>query len=300
MSSTSSSTSTALKVQPLTSHNRASVAQLLFDDHMKSVTPLFNFIKLRPLALILWTAIATAILKYRQTSLGNYLEILTVASGAILVAQGVLFLVLLYEASTSAPGFKGVGRLEVFGDADRKESAVASGVASGSAAAAAAGAKKRTNVEASKEQQEVEEEEEVKGGSLAGKDNKFFVLQNATSTRVVGCIGAVVDRSKNQAILTTWAVQPSDQRRGAGTLLLKTLMDSIVASSKKEKVQVVRVVLQGYQVPALRLFHKFGFVQVDRSPEWMGEKVVLEMSVKDWGRNLEKAQEQIRTAQKQE
>ncbi|KAF9909192.1 hypothetical protein EC991_008952 [Linnemannia zychae] len=298
MPSTSSTTSTTLKVQPLTSQNRASVAQLLFDDHMKSVTPLFNLIKLRPLALLLWTAISTAIFKYRQTALGNYLEILTVASGAILIAQGVLFLVLLYEASTTAPGPKGVGRLEFFGDADRKEeSAVATGVASGST-----GAKKRTDVGASKEQgqEEQQQEEEVKGGSLAGKDNKFFVLQNAASTRVVGCIGAVVDRSKNQATLTTWAVQPSDQRRGAGTLLLKTLMDSIVESSKKEKVQAVKVYLQGYQVPALRLFHKFGFVQIDRSPEWMGENVVLEMKVKDWARNLEKAQEQIRAAQKQE
>ncbi|KAG0378155.1 hypothetical protein BGX24_004621 [Mortierella sp. AD032] len=252
---------------------------------MKTVTPLFHFIKLRPLALLLWTAIATAILKFRQTSLGNFLEILTVASGAILIAQAVLFLVLLYEASTTAPGHTGVGRLELFGDSDRKEVAVVKG-----------GAKKRTTAEATLTNKEQEQEdEEVKGGSLAGKDNKFFVLEKSGSQRVVGCIGAVVDRSKNQATITTWTVNPDDQRRGAGTLLLKTLMDAIVDSAKKEKVQTVRVHLQGYQVPALRLFHKFGFVQVDRCPEWMGERVVVEMSVKDWSQNLEKAQAQIQS-----
>jgi N-acetylglutamate synthase-like GNAT family acetyltransferase len=260
---------------------------------MKSVTPLFHFLKLRPLALLLWTAIATGIFKYRKTNLGSYLEILTVMAGAVIVAQGVLFLTLLYEASTTAPGHLGVGQLEVFGDQDLKEEI---GAASGSSTG---GVKKRTAAAAATTATTTssEADEIVKGGSLAGKDNKFFVLEK--SNRVIGCIGAKVDRSKSEAVITPWAVNTDDQRRGAGTLLLKTLMDSISESAKKEKVQVVRVRLQGYQVPALRLFHKFGFVQTDRTPEWMGERVTLEMNVKDWGKNLTKAQELDR-AQKQE
>ncbi|KAF8941007.1 hypothetical protein BGZ47_007517 [Haplosporangium gracile] len=283
--------SSSLKVHPLTSQNRAGVAQLVFDSHMKSVTPLFHFLKLRPLAFLLWTAIATGIFKYRQTKLGSYLEILTIMAGTVIVAQGVLFLALLYEASTTAPGHLGVGQLEVFGDQDRQKD----GGASSSKTAGAGGAKKRNVAESAtttttplETKEEEEEEAVVKGGSLAGKDNKFFVLEK--SGRVIGCIGAVIDRTKNEATLTNWAVNAGDQRRGAGTLLLKTLMDAIAESSKKEKVQTVRVKLQGYQVPALRLFHKFGFVQTDRTPEWMGERVVLEMSVKDWGRNLAEAQ----------
>ncbi|KAG0079706.1 hypothetical protein BGZ90_001918 [Linnemannia elongata] len=277
-----SSLSTSLKVQPLTSQNRAGVAQLVFDSHMKSVTPLFHFLKLRPLALLLWTAIATGIFKYRQTTLGNYLEILTIMAGTVIVAQGVLFLTLLYEASTTAPGHLGVGRLEYFGDQDRSQDEKAGAAGSSSAG----GAKKRVVAESTTT--EKDEDVVVKGGSLAGKDNKFFVLEK--SNRVIGCIGAVVDRSKNEAVLTNWVVNTDDQRRGAGTLLLKTLMDAISESAKKEKVQTVRVKLQGYQVPALRLFHKFGFVQVDRTPEWMGERVLLKMSIKDWGRNLAKVQ----------
>lgn len=222
------------------------------------------------------------------------MEILTVMAGAVIIAQGVLFLTLLYEASTTAPGHLGVGQLEVFGDQDRKEE---SDVPSGSSTG---GAKKRTATAESTTATTTtssEADNVVKGGSLAGKDNKFFVLEK--SGRVIGCIGAKVDRSKSEAILTTWAVNTDDQRRGAGILLLKTLMDSICESAKKEKVQVVRVRLQGYQVPALRLFHKYGFVQTDRTPEWMGERVALEMNVKDWGRNLAKAQELDKT-QKQE
>ncbi|KAF9080130.1 hypothetical protein BGX23_002608 [Mortierella sp. AD031] len=287
--SSSSSLSPSLKVQTLTSQNRAGVAQLVFDSHMKSVTPLFHFLKLRPLALLVWTAISTAILKYRQTSLRDYLEILTVLAGAVIVAQGVLFLTLLYEASTTAPGHKGVGKLEVFGDLDDQ---VVAGASSSSATGGAA--KKRAATEsvttATTTTTGKDAEEEVKGGSLAGKDNKFIVLSKSSTGRVVGCIGAVVDRTKGEATLTTWAVNTEDQRRGAGTLLLKTLMDQVVESSKKTKVKVVRVTLQGYQVPALRLFYKFGFVQVDRAPEWMGERVVLEMQVKDWSANLAKAQ----------
>lgn len=276
----------------MTSQNRAGVAQLVFDSHMKSVTPLFHFLKLRPLAILLWTAIATGIFKYRQTSLGSLLEILTVMAGSVIVAQGVLFLTLLYEASTTAPGHLGVGRLEYFGDQDRLQDEKGAGSSS------VGGVKKRAVAEstttAAVAATEKDEDVVVKGGSLAGKDNKFFVLEK--SNRVVGCIGAVVDRSKNEATLTNWVVNPDDQRRGAGTLLLKTLMDAISESAKKEKVQTVRVKLQGYQVPALRLFHKFGFVQVDRTPEWMGERVLLEMSIKDWGQNLAKAQAE---AQKQ-
>ncbi|KAG0283873.1 hypothetical protein BGZ96_011758 [Linnemannia gamsii] len=293
--SSSSPAASSLKVHPLTSQNRAGVAQLVFDSHMKTVTPLFHFLKLRPLALLVWTAIATGIFKYRKTSLGNYVEILTVMAGAVIVAQGVLFLTLLYEASTTAPGHLGVGQLEVFGDQDRKEEI---GAASGSSTG---GVKKRTTTAESAATTATtstsEADNEVKGGSLAGKDNRFFVLEK--SDRVIGCIGAKVDRSKSEAVLTIWAVNTDDQRRGAGTLLLKTLMDSISESAKKDKVQVVRVRLQGYQIPALRLFHKYGFVQTDRAPEWMGERVTLEMNVKDWGRNLAKAQE-LDQAQKQE
>lgn len=200
----------------------------------------------------------------------------------MIVAQGVLFLTLLYEASTTAPGHLGVGRLEYFGDQDRSQDEKAGAAGSSSAGEA----KKRVVAESTTT--EKDEDVAVKGGSLAGKDNKFFVLEK--SNRVIGCIGAVVDRSKNEAVLTNWVVNTDDQRRGAGTLLLKTLMDAISESAKKEKVQTVRVKLQGYQVPALRLFHKFGFVQVDRTPEWMGERVLLEMSIKDWGRNLAKVQ----------
>ncbi|KAF9922705.1 hypothetical protein FBU30_007162 [Linnemannia zychae] len=281
------SSAPTLKVHALNSQNRAGVAQLVFDTHMKSVTPLFYFLKLRPLALILWTAISTGILRFRHTSLNNYLEILTVLAGSVIIAQAILFLTLLYEASTTAPGHLGVGQLEVFGDLDQQELGSSSSVAS-----ASGGSKKRSPADSTAAPTTSLDKnmDEVKGGSLAGKDNKFFVLEK--TSRVVGCIGAVVDRSKSQATLTNWAVNAEDQRRGAGTLLLKTIMDSLVEDNKKNKVDVVKVKLQGYQIPALRLFHKFGFVQIDRTPEWMGERVLLELKLKDWKANLAKVQAQ--------
>ncbi|KAF8925661.1 hypothetical protein EDD21DRAFT_358259 [Dissophora ornata] len=278
MSSTSPSPSLALQVQPLSSSNRAKVAQLLFDTHMRSVPTTFNFLKLRPMALILWTAISTLILKFRQTHLQNYSEVLTVLSGSVILAQAALFISLLYDATKQASGSQVVGQLENFVDQEssaQEKKAVGAGI-------------KKRSTESSSSTAAAEPESVVPTvkKTAANKDNMFWVLEKHGEP--IGSIGTVVDRARGEARLVSWAVLESHQRNGCGTLLLKTAMDHLskqgISHNKDVKVQTVRVVLQGSQVPALRLFHKFGFKQLDRTPEWLGERVVLEIATKDWGK----------------
>ena len=119
---------------------------------------------------------------------------------------------------------------------------------------------------------------------LKKEDNLFWVLEKGGLP--IGSIGATVDKTKDEARLECWVVQEKHQRNGCGTLLLKTAMDQL--SEKKTKVKTVRVVLQGYQIPALRLFYKFKFQQIDRTPEWLGERVVLEIATKDWVKDQKK------------
>ncbi|KAG0203995.1 hypothetical protein BGX28_003923 [Mortierella sp. GBA30] len=292
----------SLKVQPLTSQNRSGVSQLLFDSHMRSVPASFQFLKLRPMAFLIWTAISTAIFKYRKTHLQNYGEILVVLSGSVILAQSALFLALLYEASTQAPGPEVVGKLDEFLDQDlnqdqdqsedrsKKTSGTRRGEVEGERGGVNNdnGVKKRT-VESSSSGSEPAsatssaQKKSIDNNNSDKKGNKFWVLEK--NQEPIGCIGALVDKTKGEAELVSWAVVPRNQRNGAGTLLLKTAMDQLSGMNnqkKTKKVEKVRVVLQGSQIPALRLFHKLGFVQVDRSPEWLGEKVVLEMGTKDW------------------
>ncbi|KAI1319779.1 hypothetical protein EDD11_003164 [Mortierella claussenii] len=297
------SSSGSLRVQPLTSQNRGHVGQLVMDTHMRSVPALFNLLKLRPLALILWTAISTVILKWRQTHLSNYQEVLTVLAGSVILAQGVLFLTLLYEATTQVPGNDVVGQLNNFVDHDQDQNqdlkspemeASASEVTVGAAKKRSAAGTAGTESESGQvERMPKDQVATLKAAREARKDNRFWVLENCQAEGgVVGCIGALINKTNSSARLVTWAVQQNHQRNGCGTLLLKAAMDQLSGiekdtcfsgqSSKKDKVQKVTVVLQGFQVPALRLFHKFGFKQVDRTPEWMGEKVVLEILTKDW------------------
>ncbi|KAG0365552.1 hypothetical protein BC939DRAFT_457653 [Gamsiella multidivaricata] len=300
--------SSSLKIQALSSTNRPGVAQLLFDTHMRSVPASFNFLKLRPMALILWTAISTAIFKFRQTHLQNYSEVLTILAGSVILAQAILFLTLLYEASTAASGPEVVGRLDAFGDQDQEQvqdqgQQQKDGTsATATAAKASSGSLKKRSTEPSgsnvpSSSPSASSASANNSNSSSNKeDNRFWVLEQNNGP-VIGCIGALVDKRSNEARLVNWAVQEPHQRNGCGTLLLKTAMDQLSGNPsagtttssasfiKKNKVQTVKVVLQGSQVPALRLFYKFGFKQVDRMPEWMGERVELEIATKDWVKN---------------
>ncbi|KAG0042005.1 hypothetical protein BGZ83_001027 [Gryganskiella cystojenkinii] len=265
----------SLKVQPLTSQNRAIVSQLIFDNHVRSVPSIFNFIKLRPIALVVWTAISTAIFKLRSTTLQNYSEILTVLAGSIIVTQGLLFLVLLYEATTQASGPQVVGKLNLFADKD-----VAATTGSSTSTLSKTD-KKTAEKRATSSSSDDKSKNDIVPVTANNKDNQFWVLE--IKELPVGCIGATIERSSGVAKLELWEVAEIHRRNGAGTLLLKTAMDQL--STKSSGIKTVRVILQGYQVPALRLFYKFGFQQVDRVPEWMGERVVLEISTKDWVKN---------------
>ncbi|KAG0216485.1 hypothetical protein BGX31_000602 [Mortierella sp. GBA43] len=288
MSSSSTSTS-SLRVQPLTRHNRPGVAGLIFDSHMKSVSTLFQFLRLRPVTLILWTCISTVLLKYRQTTFQNYSEIMFVFSVSVFLAQAVLFLTLLYEASKQAPGPEIVGKLNMFLDQDqdqdrdqdasqqdsKKQDQTTAAAATGSSTAtstATAGSVTNRSTSSSSSQRPGEVLFDKK------QDNLFWVLEK--DGVAVGSIGALVDKSQGVARLECWVVREDHRRNGCGSVLLKTAMDQL--SEKKSKVKSVRVVLQGYQVPALRLFHKFKFEQLDRTPEWLGERVVLEISTQTW------------------
>ncbi|KAF9111648.1 hypothetical protein BGX27_004628 [Mortierella sp. AM989] len=275
--------SSSLKLQPLNSKNRPGAGQLLFDTHMRSVPATFNLLKLRPVALILWTAISTAILKFRGTFHQNYHEVITILAGSVILAHGALFLSLLYEASTQAPGPDIAGKLEVFVDQDQGQNgSTQSSSGSTSSDANAKGAKKRTT-ESSSSSVVVSSTATPATSIKANKDNKFLVLEK--SGEPIGCIGAEVNKARGEAQLVTWAVRDTHQRNGGGTLLLKAMMDQLSESNKKDsgsKIQTVKVVMQGSQVPALRLFHKFGFKQIDRTPEWLGERVVLEITTKEW------------------
>ncbi|KAF9355596.1 hypothetical protein BGX26_006373 [Mortierella sp. AD094] len=267
--------SSSLKLQPLNSGNRPGVAQLLFDTHMRSVPATFNLLKLRPVALLLWTAIATAILKFRKTALQEYHEVITILAGSVLLAHGVLFLSLLYDASTQAPGPDVAGKLELFVDQDQKVQPTSETTSSD---VNSRGAKKRsTESSASSSPSSSSSVTQVS----PSKDNIFLVLEKTGEP--IGCIGAVIDRSRGEARLVSWAIKDKHRRHGSGSLLLKVMMDELRESGAK--VQNVRVFLQGSQVPALRLFHKFGFKQIDRTPEWLGERVILEISLKDWVKN---------------
>ncbi|KAF9948566.1 hypothetical protein BGZ70_002170 [Mortierella alpina] len=279
----------SLKVQPLTSQNRTGATSVVFDCHMRSVSASFNFLKLRPMAFLLWTTVSTAIFKFRQTHLQNYSEILLVLSGSVILAQGALFLTLLYEASTQAPGPDVVGKLDEFADQD-PSNVVGTTTTTVVADTSSGNVKKRAAKDSSSPAPAAPGNDGTPAQStrVINKDNQFWVLEQGEDNNVVGCIGALVDKAKGEAQLVSWAVAPNSQRKGAGTLLLKTAMNQLCgessSSSKKDKKRVdkVKVVLQGSQVPALRLYHKLGFVQVDRTPEWLGERVVLEMMANDW------------------
>ncbi|KAF9292039.1 hypothetical protein BGZ68_000607 [Mortierella alpina] len=271
----------SLKVQPLTSKNRTGATSVVFDCHMRSVSASFNFLKLRPMAFILWTTVSTAIFKFRQTHLQNYSEILLVLSGSVIIAQVALFLALLYEASTQAPGPDVVGKLDEFADQDQQSLGTAAGA---EVVSSSGNVKKRATKDSSSAATTNDDSTPTTPSTrVINKDNQFWVLEQGED--VIGCIGALVDKSKGEAQLVSWAVTPNSQRKGAGTLLLKTAMDQLcgqTTSKKDKKLDKVKVVLQGFQIPALRLYHKLGFVQVDRTPEWLGERVELEISAKDW------------------
>ncbi|KAF9407011.1 hypothetical protein BGZ94_002864 [Podila epigama] len=277
----------SLKIQPLTSKNRPGAIQVVFDQHMRSVPALYNFLKLRPITLVLWTAISTAILRVRKTNLYDLSELGLVLSVCVIMAHGILFLALLYDASSNAPGPEVVGRLDEFVDQDAVITPTATDDSEASSVNVAS-AKKRTLAD-----------KKTTGTTTISKetkknDSKFWVLEK--DDVVVGTIGALVDKAKGEAQLVSWAVSTKNQMKGAGTLLLKTAMEELCrkktgSNNKKSHgtdstpVTVVRVVLQGYQVSALRILYQLGFKQVERTPEWLGERVVVEMQAKDWIKN---------------
>ncbi|KAG0342913.1 hypothetical protein BG000_011487, partial [Podila horticola] len=108
----------SLRIQPLSSKNRPGVVQVVFDQHMRAVPALYNFLKLRPITLVLWTAISTSLLKVRRTNLYDYTDLMMTLAVSVLLAHGAIFLALLYDASSTAPGPEVVGRLDEFVDED--------------------------------------------------------------------------------------------------------------------------------------------------------------------------------------
>ncbi|KAF8925215.1 hypothetical protein CPC16_007790 [Podila verticillata] len=276
----------SLRIQPLSSKNRPGVVQVVFDQHMRAVPALYNFLKLRPITLILWTAISTAILKARRTNLYDYAELMMTLAVSVLLAHGGLFLALLYDASSSSPGPEVVGRLDEFVDQDASSSSTASTILSKDAqvdteSVNVSSAKKRSTVASSKPTSITETNTTTSTIASAKKeDNLFWVLEK--NQEAIGSIGALVNKAKGEAQLVSWAVSTKNQRSGAGTLLLKTAMEQLC--TKKGSITVVRAVVQGHQVPALRIFYSLGFKQLERTPEWMSERVVLEFQCKDWGK----------------
>ncbi|KAF9923523.1 hypothetical protein BGZ65_008827 [Modicella reniformis] len=248
---------------------------------------MFAFLRLRPMALLLWTSISTAILKFRKTQLGNYSEIIYIFSVSVLVAQGVLFLTLLYGASTQAPGPEIVGKLNEFLDQDQdqdqkqKQKQKQDNTMTTTTTTTTTSSKSGSVTKRSTETSSSSSSSSSSPPSSSKENNLFWVLEKEGIP--IGSLGAIINPVKGEARLVCWAVLDVHQRKGCGTLLLKTAMNQL--SEKKIKVQTVKVVLQGHQVPALRLFHKFNFQQIDRTPEWLGERVELEITTKDWIKN---------------
>ncbi|KAG0076652.1 hypothetical protein BGZ93_006663 [Podila epicladia] len=269
-----------LRIQPLSSKNRPGVVQVVFDQHMRAVPALYNFLKLRPITLILWTAISTSLLKVRRTNLYDYTDVMMTMAVSVLLAHGALFLALLYDASSAGPGPEVVGRLDEFVDEDASSSSSSStkdGPVDESVNVSAA--KKRNTLASSK----LSTDTNTSTTTISTKDdNLFWVLEK--NGEAIGSIGALVNKAKGEAQLVSWAVSTKNQRNGAGTLLLKTAMEQLCTQKNKNSITVVRAVVQGHQVPALRIFYSLGFKQLERMPEWMGERVVLEFQVKDWGK----------------
>ena len=101
---------------------------------------MYLFMRRSPLTLVVWTALSTVVLKYRQTTLRNISEILLVFSVTYLLSQAVLFLTFLYEASIQAPGIEVVGKLDMFVNRDQDQDRNQVGAAATAAPAAIAAA----------------------------------------------------------------------------------------------------------------------------------------------------------------
>ncbi|KAG0026500.1 hypothetical protein BGZ82_009445 [Podila clonocystis] len=267
----------SLRIQPLSAKNRPGVVQVVFDQHMRAVPALYNFLKLRPITLVLWTAISTSLLKVRRTNLYDYTDVMMTLAVSVLLAHGALFLALLYDASSTGPGPEVVGRLDEFVDEDA--SSTSSSLSKDSPvdeSVNVSSAKKRNTLASSKPS------DTNTSTTTKKEDNLFWVLEK--EQEAIGSIGALVNKAKGEAQLVSWAVSTKNQRSGAGTLLLKTAMEQLCTLKNKNSITVVRAVVQGHQVSALRIFYSLGFKQLDRTPEWMGERVVLEFPVKDWSK----------------
>ncbi|KAG0324404.1 hypothetical protein BG004_003477 [Podila humilis] len=307
----------SLRIQPLTSKNRAEVVQVVFDQHMRAVPALYNFLKLRPVTLLVWTAISTMILKVKRTNLYDYSEVMMILGISVLLAHGILFLILLFEASSTAPGEQVVGRLEEFANQDQdQDEGQESSVNTSTSTATTNGSttKKRStgtsssspSSSSSSNDNNINSPLPREGVTTLKKtkkeDNLFWVLEK--DQVAIGSLGALIDYSQEEgkgkgngeAQLVNWAVSTKHQNSGAGTLLLRTALDELFSSSsssssqnpkkkqlkKNKKIESVKVVVQGHQITALRIFYNLGFKQLDRTPEWLGERVVLELLAKDW------------------
>ncbi|KAG0344408.1 hypothetical protein BG005_001838 [Podila minutissima] len=272
----------SLRIQPLSAKNRPGVVQVVFDQHMRAVPSQYNFLKLRPITLILWTAISTSLLKVRRTNLYDYTDVMMTLAVSVLLAHGALFLALLYDASSTGPGPEVVGRLDEFVDEDASSSSSSTKDGPVDKSVNVSAAKKRNTLASSKPSTDTNTSTTI----TKKDDNLFWVLEK--NEEAIGGIGALVNKAKGEAQLVSWAVSTKNQRNGAGTLLLKTAMEQLCTQKNKGSITVVRAVVQGHQVPALRIFYSLGFKQVERMPEWMGERVVLEFQVKDWSKQQKK------------
>ncbi|KAF9973539.1 hypothetical protein BGZ73_003202 [Actinomortierella ambigua] len=261
-SSTPSATS-SMVVQPLSARNASPVSSLIFDSHMALVPKTFQFNKLKPLVGIFLVVIATAVYRIRGTSKYDIVEVLTILSGSIIAAQIILFLVILYHASQDAPTVEAVGGLARFELLEEKEMAAMGNAKDGD----------KKDAPTTK----------APGTIIPGKDNQFWVLE--VNEVVIGCIGAIVDKSKGTATLVHWAVDGKQQRKGAGDFLLRRAMDDL---AKDRSIERVNVCLKGEQIPALRLFFRYGFDQVERNDWYLGEKVSLSITTKQWTTNKQK------------
>ncbi|KAG0234524.1 hypothetical protein BGW41_001123 [Actinomortierella wolfii] len=261
-SSSSPPSSSSLVFEPLSARNAPAVSSLIFDSHMALVPKTFQFLKLKPFAGILFVVIMTAVYKFRGTSASNVMEMLVIFSGSIIAAQIILFLVILHRASSDAPTVEAVGGLARFELLEEKELA----------------AMERTDSTNS------EDSKSLRPGIIVpGKDNRFWVLEK--NQVVIGCIGALVDKSKGTATLVHWAVEDKQQRKGAGNHILRRAMDDL---SKDKSIDRIVVHLKAEQIPALRLFFRYGFDQVQREDWYLGQKVTLSITPKQWVKNKEK------------
>lgn len=99
-------------------------------------------------------------------------------------------------------------------------------------------------------------------------------LKAEVNQKMVGFIGADLRYSQHHAWIVTFGVLPAYQRQGIGTALLETCEDMI-------PLPKVKLSVRRSNHPALQLYRKFGYQEVEIWPDYYQNKEDALVLIKD-------------------